>query len=98
MKRKDQVREAMRAKTTQPVILTDQEKKILAEHGTTADKYLRGEVPQTFIIKANTPGEKAHAQELRNILSKLDAITGNTKRVNLITLVKHEGKTYQSVS
>ena len=98
MTRKDQVREAMRTKATQPVIMTDQEKNILAEHGTTAERYLMGEVPQTFIIKANTPEEKTHAQGLRGVLSKLDAITGNKKRVNIITLVKHEGKQYESVS
>ena len=80
------------------VILTDQEKNILEAHGTTAERYLMGEVPQTFIIKANTPEEKTHAQGLRGVLSKLDAITGNTKRVNIITLVKHKGKHYESVS
>ena len=89
MKRKQQIMEAMRKPGLMDVFLTDQEHETLAKHGTTYRRYLEGEQPQTFIIKAYTPEEKQQADALGAVLSKLDAITGNQDRVNVVVLRKH---------
>ena len=89
MKRKDKIREAMQAGRTPEVFLTDKEHTILAKYGTTYKRYIEGEQPQVFTIIANTPQEKQQADELGMVLSKLDKITGNHDKVNVVVFEKH---------
>ena len=89
MKRKQQIMEAMRKPGLMDVVLTDQEHELLAKHGTTYRRYLEGEQPQVFTILADTPEKKQQADDLGAVLSKLDAITGNQDRVNVVVLKKH---------
>ena len=98
MKRKQQIMEALRKPGLMDVFLTDQEHETLANFGTTYRRYLEGEQPQTFTIIADTPEKKQQADDLGAVLSKLDAITGNQDRVNVVVLQKHKGKQYESVS
>ena len=98
MKRKDKIREAMQTPAMMDVFLTDQEHETLANFGTTYRRYLEGEQPQVFTIIADTPEKKQQADDLGAVLSKLDAITGNQDRVNVVVLQKHKGKHYEPVS
>ena len=89
MKRKDKIREAMQTPSMMDVFLTDQEHETLANFGTTYRRYIEGEQPQVFTIIADTPEKKQQADDLGAVLSKLDAITGNQDRVNVVVLQKH---------
>ena len=89
MKRKDKIREAMQTPAMMDVFLTDQEHETLANFGTTYRRYIEGEQPQVFTVFADTPEKKREAKALGAVLSKLDAITGNQDRVNVVILRKH---------
>jgi len=88
-RRKDIIKEAMQKPRPEDVELTDQEHELLARYGTTYRRYIEGAQPQVFTVFADTPEKKREAKALGAVLSKLDAITGNQDRVNVIILRKH---------
>ena len=89
MKRKDKIKQAMQTPAMMDVFLTDQEHETLANFGTTYRRYIEGAQPQVFTVFADTPEKKREAKALGAVLSKLDAITGNQDRVNVVILRKH---------